>query len=69
MENSSHVSSRQIENVSRGQCKAPHSVVVAPHSDYPKNVETICERTLPKGGNEPTNKMNDNNNELDNLFS
>ena len=64
MENSSHVSSRQVENVSGGQCKVPHSVVVAPHSDYPKNVETICERTLAKGGIEPTNKMTENNTEL-----
>ena len=69
MEISSRGSSRQIENVSGGQCKVPHSVVVAPHSDYPRNVETICERTLPKGRNEPTNKMNDNNTEPDNLFS
>ena len=64
MENSSHVSSRQVENVSGGQCKVPHSVVVAPHSDYPKNVETICERTLAKGGIEPTNKMTEDNTEL-----
>ena len=54
---SSHVSSRQVENVSGGQCKVPHS-------DYPKNVETICERTLAKGGIEPTNKMTENNTEL-----
>ena len=50
-------------------CTCAYSVVVAPHSDYPRNVETICERTLLKGGNEPTNKMNDNNTEPDNLFS
>ena len=64
VENSSHVSSRQVENVSGRQCKVPHSVVVAPHSDYPKNVKTICERTLAKGGIEPTNKMTENNTEL-----
>ena len=48
VENSSHVSSRQVENVSGGQYKVPHS-------DYPKNVKTICKRTLDKGGIEPTN--------------
>ena len=57
MENSSHVSSRQVENVSGGQQKVPHS-------DYPKNVEKICKRTLAQGGIEPTNKMTENNTEL-----
>ena len=50
-------------------CTCAHSVVVTPHSDNPRNVETICERPLPKGGNENTNKMNDNKTEPDNLFS